>query len=85
MFRLKSNTFRLVSHLRRANVVAYHRLLTSSLFTVKITLISSHASRYDFSAVGKIFVFQFIEVYIILIIIIRLISFHFNCHCYCHC
>ena len=40
-------------------MVANVKILTHvfSLFTVKIKLISSHVSRYDFSVVGKILVF----------------------------
>ena len=34
------------------------KIFLLSLFTVKIKLISSHVSRYEFSAVGEIFVFS---------------------------
>ena len=37
-------------------MVANVKTLTSSLFALKVKLISSHVSRYDFSTVGQIVV-----------------------------
>ena len=39
-------------------MIAYVKILISSLFSVKIKLISSHVFRSDLSAVGEIVVFH---------------------------